>query len=355
VSALRASRLARALGTFALLASLALASALAPRAAGAFPKSGTADEPVAVWPPHPALAALDCARCHAEVAREWAHSAHAHAWTNPHYQAELATLRRPDSCHPCHAPQPLSERALGAAPLVRGERDEPRAHGVSCASCHAGPDGAWLGPTGTPTSAHATLRSERLLAPGVDELCASCHATTIGPVIALASDFRDGGPRAAGASCVGCHIPERAHSIEPEDVSAASSASAPARLVLSHALRGPSDADFLRSAFELGVRAQRPGALELELHNRAGHRVPGLVGRVLSFELHALAADGTRLASTRAELTARDPLPVAARLELALAWPGAQAASALECVAWHVAREGEPPRAFWRERIELSP
>lgn len=348
----RARRIARGLVPAAALASLALALAFASPAARRFPESGTARDAAGRWPSHSALAQQDCARCHAEVAREWAESAHAHAWTDAHYQAELGALRRPESCHPCHAPQPLAERALGAAPLVRSDEQEPRAHGVSCASCHAGPAGAQLGPIGAPTSAHATQRSERMLAPAVDELCASCHATTIGPVIGLAADFRDGGPRAAGASCVGCHLPERAHSIEG---AGAAAASAPARLVRSHALRGPGDAAFLRSAFELRVRAQRPGALELELHNRAGHRVPGLVGRVLSFELHALGAQGARLASARAELDARYPLPVSGQLEFALAWPGEHAASALECVGWHVARAGEPPREFWREHIELRP
>ncbi len=346
----RASWLARALAPRALLAGLALVAALALHAPSAFPESGTADEAAPRWPPHPALAAIDCARCHAQVAAEWAQSAHAHAWTDAHYQAELGSLRRPDSCHPCHAPQPLAQRALGALPLVRSDEQEPRAHGVSCASCHLDPSGALLGPTGAPTSEHATLRSERMLAPGVDDACASCHATTIGPVIALAADFQSGGPRAAGASCVGCHMPER-----PIATQAAGAASAPARRARTHALRGPHEPDFLRSAFELRVRAQRPGALELELHNRAGHRVPGLVGRVLSFELHALAGDGARLASARAELSARHPLPVAGSLELALAWAGAQGAHALECVAWHVPRAGAAPRAFWRERIELQP
>src|SRR5262245_14606896 len=95
------------------------AAALGLAAAGPARQAGTAGEPWSLalaapaphpslaLDPHPALERVDCARCHAAIAKEWSVTQHAHAWIDPVYQTALKDKRRPESCHGCHIPTPL--------------------------------------------------------------------------------------------------------------------------------------------------------------------------------------------------------------------------------------------------------
>lgn len=270
-------------------------------------------------PPAPAipvrpekLAGLEghaCASCHAAVAEEWARTTHALAWVDEAYQAELGTKKRPELCHGCHVPEPLFAGAWSARP---GARETLREHGVSCESCHQDETGAMLGPRGTPVDAHPSKASEHLRAPGSNQLCAACHSTNIGPVIGIAKDAL---PYLAerGLACVGCHL-------APVEQSFA--AGAPVRVGRSHELQTPRDPAFLRLAFDLRLARSDSGTV-LTVENRAGHRVPGLIWREITFRAELLDAAGTRLEQQEIRIDERAYLPIEGRRELRFTKAGA--------------------------------
>jgi hypothetical protein len=301
------------------------------------------DEPL-LAPPAPAIAMRPervelernaCAECHAEVAEEWATSAHALAWVDEVYQADIATKRRPDLCHGCHVPEPLLAGPL-ARPLAR---EGAREHGVSCESCHADADGAVLGLRGTEVAAHPGRASEHLAVPGSNALCSACHATTIGPVIGIAKDFAAAGLEARGLSCVGCHM---------APVERAFAAGAPVRAGRSHALQTPRDPAFLRLAF--GLEAQRSGGRSaLVVRNQAGHRVPGLIGREITFRAELRDASGTVLERAELVVDERAYLPVDAVRELRFTRSGAS----IHVLGLHRDPRAEEPVTFADETLTL--
>ena len=250
---------------------------------------------------------LGCAECHAAQVEEWSGSAHALAWENEPYQEDLEGRKKAESCHGCHAPVALhgAEDALVAGKPEA--RKDARHLGVSCESCHLAADGALLGPTGAPTDKHATRKGASFSAAGSNALCASCHRTTVGPVIGLARDFEQSSAAAQGATCVSCHMAPRAE-VAVEGGT---------RSVRSHALQTPRDPAFLALGFELELSLDPLGA-RLRVRNRAGHRIPGLIGRELEFAATALDAQGTELGVETLTLTTESYLPVDGEVELAL-------------------------------------
>lgn len=250
---------------------------------------------------------LACAECHAAQVAEWAGTTHALAWENEPYQEELQGRKKAESCHGCHAPLALhgaDDALLSGKPEAR---KEARHLGVSCESCHLATDGALLGPTGAATDKHATRKGASFGAAGSNALCASCHRTTVGPVIGLARDFEQSAGAAEGATCVGCHMAPRA------DVAVEGGT----RTVRSHALQTPRDPAFLALGFELALvlDASSPA---LRVRNRAGHRVPCLIGRELEFVATALDAAGAELGRETLTLTTESYLPVDESVDLAL-------------------------------------
>jgi hypothetical protein len=252
--------------------------------------------------------ALACAACHADVVREWAGSAHAIAWVDELYQEALAEKQKPELCWGCHVPKPLLESGAVAKPSARDDALEPKLYGISCASCHLGPGGAWLGAEGTATEAHATAAAPQLGEAGASELCSACHATNIGPVVGVAKDFAAAGLAAEGLSCVGCHMPE----VERSTATGAHRGR-------SHAVMTPRDPVFLARAFELALRpADDPAGAAVVVTNKAGHRVPGLVGRTITFTAEALDGSGKVVATATLALDTKSYLPVRGARDLAL-------------------------------------
>jgi hypothetical protein len=243
-----------------------------------------------------------CAECHAQIAEEWAATTHATAWVNEVYQEDLAGRKKAESCHGCHIPAPLHKlESLDAKPQPRPKQGAEAWHfGVSCESCHTGPAGEMLGPTGAPTDAHATRQHPGFVGAGSNALCAACHKTTVGPVIGIAKDFLASEAVAAGASCVECHLaPLR----EVDDGAGGR------RTVRSHELQSLRDPAFLAQGFELSAR--REGELaNFVVRNRAGHRVPGLVGRVIEFRVRLLDGAGAELSQAKLEFDTSSHLPL---------------------------------------------
>jgi hypothetical protein len=263
---------------------------------------------------------LDCARCHAEIAGEWAQTLHALAWIDPPYQESLKSRQRPESCHGCHVPVTLAEVAPGTKPGPRDAAAEPFEHGVSCATCHAAADGAMLGPFGAPTDAHVSRLDERFVGARSSQLCIGCHRTTVGPVIGIAKDFELAGLQGKGLSCAGCHMApvERAHAV------GADGAPSPVRPGRSHLLQTPRDPAFLRLAFGLEL-VRGEGTLAVAISNQAGHRVPGIQERFLDFTVELLGAGGEVLARAERRIDHRAPLLLDSPLVIELAAPAAPA------------------------------
>jgi hypothetical protein len=277
-----------------------------------------------------------CTECHREIAEEWSRSAHALAWVDRAYQEELKDRKKPEACHGCHVPEPLHLGELGKKPEARADG---RHFGVSCEACHLGPGGAMLGPTGAAADAHPSATSPTMTGAGTTELCVSCHRTTVGPVIGIAKDFETSELRQGGASCVGCHMAVKGE-VELEG--------GLKRPIRSHELQTPRDPSFLARAFELSARVAG-GKTVVEIRNRAGHRVPGLIGREIDFVARGLDAGGKELAAGELSIDTSSYLPIGESLTIEL---GAAAAK-VRVVGRHLDPQWKEPRPFLE--VELAP
>jgi nitrate/TMAO reductase-like tetraheme cytochrome c subunit len=292
---------------------------------------------------HPAWREVSCAQCHEEIAREWGASLHALAWNDEVYQDELSSVRRKKSCHGCHAPQPLLGTDLSARPQVRTMWQH---HGVDCRSCHLGPDGAIHGPHGAPSSGHTSVADEAFVGAGSNAMCISCHRVSIGPVIGIAKDFEEEALAGRGMSCVGCHMAPVERSMAVDDYTGEP---LPPRSGRSHALQTPRDPAFLAQAFRLEAERTDQGAL-LRVHNRAGHRVPGLEDRRMVFEVELLDASGEVLAGGELIVSRREYLPFGEFSELSLEGVGG---ARLRVQATHDAASLKAPVQFLERQLEL--
>lgn len=294
---------------------------------------------VALRPPGPVDARdVACAECHRDVVEEWSRTAHALAWVDELYQAELGQVRRPELCQGCHVPRPLLVDERLGRPIPR---EDGRDLGITCEACHLGPDGTMLGPRGTATDAHPTRRSDLFAGERAGALCAGCHSVNIGPVIGVAKDFESSRQAERGRSCAGCHLAllER----QPEHVTAIEGA-APMR---SHALQTPRDPSFLRRAFSprLVVEGERA---KVVIENRAGHRVPGLKGRRILFRAEALGAGGAVVARGELQIDAGRTLAVDGSLEIDLDTAGA----GVRLVGLHYDPRANEPVTFLDESLK---
>ena len=285
---------------------------------------------------------IGCVECHREIALEWADTMHAKAWIDPIYQKSVKSKRRPGSCYGCHVPLPLHLGKLDRKPKARTEELEAFDHGISCVTCHAGPDDTILGPFGAATEAHVSVQSELFESPGRDRLCSSCHRTNIGPVIGVAKDFEATGQADKGRSCVGCHMDVSIRKIADYD----QNEPLMERKGRSHRINGPSDPEFLERAFQLSLSHAKQRTT-LSIANGAGHRVPALVGR--SFELTAvlLDAEGTEIERQEIAFDNYSFLDVSQPYLLRFKRQG----TAVRVTAQHLARIGAEPVSFLDQRV----
>ena len=130
-------------------------------------------------PPVEILTDNDCFKCHRNVADDWSHSPHAHAYDDPVFQEQWIGLGTPETCLACHTTNFVSSTG------------EYETEGVSCQSCH-----------GTVTENHP----EQVVPTIVDTYyCGSCHTTTL-------SEWRSTGHASSDVDCMDCHNP---HSQQP--------------------------------------------------------------------------------------------------------------------------------------------
>lgn len=287
---------------------------------------------------------LECNRCHSTIVEEWSTTTHAMAWVDPHYQKALSKKRRPESCHGCHIPKPLHLGDLSSKPIPRPKSPEEWHFGVSCNSCHLGPGGVILGPGGHGNEAHAVKQGRSFTREGRNDLCSSCHRTTIGPVIGVAKDFELAGKAAKGQSCVGCHmtVEFRSSAVDPER------GPSPERVGRSHRINGPLDTEFLSEAFGLSAEHQA-GKTILRISNEAGHRVPGLTTRSFEFAAVALDGEGSELGRGELYVDSRSFIPVDGAALIELDGNAAQ----VQVTADHNAPGVDRPIRFLERKIEL--
>jgi hypothetical protein len=151
----------------------------------------------------------DCRRCHGEVVAEWADSGHASAWTSPRFTS-LTVDHSAQPCLGCHAPAPLgSDGEIGL-------RDDHRAEGVTCVSCHLAPDPSdgltMRGPhePTSPVEVHP-IAVDALFTRA--ELCGTCHRRALEQWRA-APEPTDG---SAKQVCQDCHMPAVRRTMESYD------------------------------------------------------------------------------------------------------------------------------------------
>jgi hypothetical protein len=242
---------------------------------------------------------------------------------------------------------------LAGAPGRPAARADARELGINCEACHLGPGGAMLGPRGGSTPAHPTQASEHLSGAGASALCIACHSINIGPVVGVAKDFVGSKQAERGRSCVGCHMASVERPAAGESAGGAGGTSesrAAERPGRSHLLQTPRDPAFLRRAFEASLELGGKGA-KIVLKNRAGHRVPGLIGREITFEAQALAQDGSVLARGSLKIDAQSYLPVDGQVELALENAGTE----VHLVGRHLdPRSEDEPLTFLDERLKVA-
>jgi tetratricopeptide (TPR) repeat protein len=277
-----------------------------------------------------------CAACHADIAAQWASSAHHLAsFNNPYYVAAVEDFRRERGkrasrfCAGCHDP------LLVASGAIDGDFDKKCAEaqaGVVCLVCHSidttslvgnGGYHARLSAVPPPGSAHAARLRPALLA--TSEFCATCHKVGLTEEVthdhwlrgqddydpwqasAAAGNGVAAVPRPSlRARCQDCHMP-----LEP---AIRGDQAAHDGMVRSHRFVGANTAlptlhgddeqftrtrDFLEGKVSLDLSWVKPGALvDVVLRSRGvGHRFPGgtMDSNEVWLEVSAFGRDGQLL------------------------------------------------------------
>jgi hypothetical protein len=137
-----------------------------------------------------------CQACHADVFAEWQGSHHQIAFTNPEVRA-LSDDFRKEECMDCHLPRPLAVTGFGKRTLPRRTHFD---EGVSCISCHLGPDGGILGRHDRPDAPCRPRADTGFLAVAACASCHNQHGTT--------DQWQASHYAAQGTDCAACHMPE---------------------------------------------------------------------------------------------------------------------------------------------------
>jgi hypothetical protein len=229
---------------------------------------------LAAVPGLPSMNAAACGACHVEIYEEWRVSTHAHAWTDPQFQAEITKSDNLWLCRNCHTPlleqHPewpvgLHQDDVEAPILLPNPQWDPalQAEGITCAACHVR-NGTVVGP-GLPDSVapHPVAAWPDL----TDEaICIRCHqAEREYPGKPFICTFSTGAEWAAsihaaeGRRCQTCHMPE---------IRRPAATGGPERLVRRHWFKGSGIPKF-RDAAPPDEALPGPG-LAVKLHHEPG-------------------------------------------------------------------------------------
>ncbi len=234
------------------------------------------------------LSAEACGQCHQAIYEEWKTSIHAHAYTDPFFQAYWKKDDHVWVCLNCHTPlenqQPTlirnipDNRVEKAVQVTNARYDEAyQREGVTCAACHVR-DGVILGPFDDSAAPHPTKYDPAFR---TTEVCYRCHNVVSGPF-----QFYNVGPcgtyaeyeggffmKERGLTCQHCHMPEILRPVVE---------GGPIRQGRRHLWRGGHDPEMIKRAVAIQVRADPPDpepgetvTMTLTLINAgAGHKIP---------------------------------------------------------------------------------
>ncbi|NOX25841.1 MAG: hypothetical protein GXP59_06980 [Deltaproteobacteria bacterium] len=214
------------------------------------------------------LRAADCGECHKAIYKEWAASMHAHAWTDPYFQADRHFDGSQQICLNCHIPLQNQQPHLVEGFLDR-ERLKPvlrknvnfdpalQQEGVTCAVCHVR-NGVINSPYVSGRAPHPS-REDKSINEGMG-ICKKCHVVSGKrwdtffriPPCGTVAEIR-AGSSGKGIHCIGCHMPLITRPLvqggEPEPVHR-------------HLWRGGHDPQMVRQAvkFNLGINMKGGGA-----------------------------------------------------------------------------------------------
>lgn len=166
------------------------------------------------------IRAESCGVCHPEIYREWSQSIHAHAWTDPYYQVDMAFENLPHVCITCHIPMETQQENLVLGYRDRDKLDpilspnpnfdpEYQQEGVTCAVCHLR-EGKIVGPYPTDNAPHPVKVDPDFLSK--TSPCDRCHVVSgdrwdmfyrIAPCGTMEEILESG----ESPDCVGCHMP----------------------------------------------------------------------------------------------------------------------------------------------------
>jgi Cytochrome c554 and c-prime len=167
------------------------------------------------------LSAESCGQCHVDHYNEWKLSTHAHAWTDPQFQAELKKESSPFLCKNCHIPIQNQQEDIVTG-LINGDIYKPvstknpmfdknlQQEGINCASCHVR-DNHVISATDFGRAPHAVKKDPLFLS---ETMCISCHNANAVVTPTLACTFETGdewrkGPFFGKKNCISCHMEER--------------------------------------------------------------------------------------------------------------------------------------------------
>ncbi|MGD9851273.1 MAG: hypothetical protein AB7T38_08395 [Nitrospirales bacterium] len=234
------------------------------------------------------LKAEECGSCHQEIYEEWKTSIHAHAYTDPFFQAYWKKDGNVWVCLNCHTPLENQQPTL-IQDLPRGRVEkafeipnyrydsEYQREGVTCAACHVR-DGVILGPYDDSAAPHPTRYDPSFR---TTQVCYRCHNVVSGPM-----QFYNVGPcgtyaesegeffiKERGFTCQTCHMPEVQRPVAKNS---------PIRYGRRHLWRGGHDPDMIKKAVAVQVQVDPPTphpgddvTLTLTLINAgAGHKIP---------------------------------------------------------------------------------
>lgn len=269
----------------------------------------------------------NCANCHAEIHREWQHSAHAKSATNPKFLSLFdgdngkhrtwnAKAEHPDGsavCATCHAPTMSSPKLDYDIRKAQGVAKS----GVHCDYCHKvadvptdklglrfGRDGMFLlrpakgelltfGPLDDAVRpgesfAHAPVYRE-------SRYCASCHEGVVFGVHAYAtySEWLESPAKKAGKQCQDCHMTPTG---KMTNIARGKGGIArdPRSLASHHTPGG--DADMLKKSLKLKPSLTGRQVIVDVVADNVGHRVPtGFVDRHLILVVLAIDAKGAAI------------------------------------------------------------
>jgi len=124
--------------------------------------------------PTPEPATKDCGECHLDIANNWTHSPHAHAFDDPVFQDRWTGMGNPGDCLSCHTTNYVASTG------------EYSAEGVYCEACHG--------------KADMNHPPEVVSIKADTEYCGTCHTTTL-------SEWKSTGHAPEGVGCMDCHDP----------------------------------------------------------------------------------------------------------------------------------------------------